>query len=393
MARQAKAEMKPLFQILRAALFGEPLVLDEKADYEAVYRELKLQAILPLTSSVYPSLPLPPALADQWKQDLLRHFYIGLTVRQEEKNLSDLFASAGIPSAILKGSAAALYYPGEVYRSYGDVDVLVSPDRFEEAAEKMEQNGYRRLTGLYDDPRNATFRKGKVSIELHRHFFHKDTRELDSILFEALPTAVRRETDDYSVTTLPDPENGLVLLEHLHIHLYGDLGLRQVIDWLMFVARVCDDAFWEKTFRPLAKRAGLETLAVTVTALGKKYFGLPASITWCDGAKDAVVDDLLRFFTESGNFGIKKQQRDRTIVNIVGRHRTPIEWLRHLQDTGMSHWKLAQKHKVFRPFAWLYQAFRYLVRGLKDNKFLSFLHSEQAAESKEKRKLYRDLDL
>lgn len=31
---------------------------------------------------------------------------------------------------------------------------------------------------------------------------------------------------------------------------------------------------------------------------------------------------------------------------------------------GMRHWKAAQKYKILRPFAWLYQIFRYGWKGI-----------------------------
>ena len=39
-------------------------------------------------------------------------------------------------------------------------------------------------------------------------------------------------------------------------------------------------------------------------------------------------------------------------------------FFRTLQRAGVANCKAFQKHKILRPFAWLYQLFRYIGRGI-----------------------------
>lgn len=48
-------------------------------------------------------------------------------------------------------------------------------------------------------------------------------------------------------------------------HLKSGLGLRQVIDWMMYVNKELDDDFWENGFGTAAVDASMDKLAVTVT--------------------------------------------------------------------------------------------------------------------------------
>lgn len=41
-----------------------------------------------------------------------------------------------------------------------------------------------------------------------------------------------------------------------------------------------------------------------------------------------------------------------------------IGGIKGLQKRGLSHWSAAQKHKIFRSFAWLYQIGRYVKKAL-----------------------------
>ena len=52
------------------------------------------------------------------------------------------------------------------------------------------------------------------------------------------------------------------------------LGLRQILDWALYVDKALDDDAWEHTFAPAVRRLGLERLAITVTRMCQLYLGL-----------------------------------------------------------------------------------------------------------------------
>ena len=93
-----------------------------------------------------------------------------------QTQLVKLFEEAGIPLVILKGTAAAMYYPEPFRRMMGDVDFLVPQDRFDDAARLMEANGYKAFHELQkqlDTPRRSRhieFCKDEIEYELHHHF-------------------------------------------------------------------------------------------------------------------------------------------------------------------------------------------------------------------------------
>ena len=101
-------------------------------------------------------------------------------------------------------------------------------------------------------------------------------------------------------------ENGLLLLAHAALHLSSsELGLRQVIDWMMFVHQELDDEKWNSCFSEMAERAGLRKLAVALTRLCRDHLGLPGEYRWCKEADEQMVSDLLDLIFERGNFGRK----------------------------------------------------------------------------------------
>ncbi len=382
-----------LLKILKASLFSTEESFRKDADYNLIYEEMTAQTVLPITANIYASLPLSPELKAKWGKCIFDHVAIGAQVQNIECKLTALFEKNNIKCAILKGSAAFMYYPAGIYRSFGDVDIFVSNEDYPVAAELMVNSGYKQLSPLYENPRNVTFEKGNVKIELHRHFFSNVLEKYDEILYRSLNDTYKKQVSGGEISVFPDAQNGLILLQHLRQHLYEGLGLRQFIDFLMFVSSVCDDKFFEEKFKPLTEKTGLTKLAKTVAYMGKQYFGLPAHITWCDDIKSQTANDLLLYIFDNGNFAVKKNEQNRSVVNIVGRKRTFTEWLKYLQRSGVSHWKAAQKHSFLKVFAIPYQIARYIKRGLKKKAIFSLFGNDQLKEAKTKRKLFSDLEI
>ena len=283
-------------------------------------------------------------------------YYIRYTY--EEQELIQLLESHGIPLVILKGAAAAIYYPVPSRRSFGDIDFLVLPERFTDATELLEENGYTRGE---DNERHIAYSKGCIHFELHRRYSHEDV-DMERYVLDGLEHRVTGRIDQHEFPMLPPLANGLVLLVHVRQHLKSGLGLRQVIDWMMYCHRELNDGFWQNSFHLAAEETKLTTLAITVTALCQKYLGLTTDITWCRDADEALVDELLDSLLISGNFGRKQGLGNNVERIMITMSREGL--FRYLQRAGEYNWKAYHRHHGLRPFCWLYQIFRYIRQGM-----------------------------
>jgi len=174
-------------------------------------------------------------------------------------------------------------------------------------------------------------------------------------------SAVAAELSGHTFPMLPPLENGLVLLAHVAQHLRDGLGLRQMIDWMMYVHAHLTDDYWRTSFRPAAADCGLETLAVTAARLCQKYLGLPDPITWCGGADEKLVDDLLENLLVTGNFG--HAHGAGSSVETVSTNIRRAGLLRYLQRQGERNWEAYRRHPALKPLCWAYQICRYVRRG------------------------------
>ena len=189
---------------------------------------------------------------------------------------------------------------------------------------------------------------------------------------------------------LPKLANGLVLLGHVAQHLKAGLGLRQVIDWMLYVKRELSDAYWKQSFEAAAKYVGLDTAAVAVTRLCQLYLGLTEDLQWCKGADAKICEELMESLLSSGNFDRKRGRGAsvETVTSNIARKGL----FRYLQTAGEHNWKAYQKHKWLKPFAWFYQICRYAKKGIQARRSGGQL-KEDLARGKQRSELLKQLGI
>ncbi len=339
-----------LIQTIRRSLWDEKVSFPPDVEWTAVLQEAKHQTVVGIAFNGLPEEGRGPWMASVNAElaNFIRLFYA-----QEE--LIGLFSASDIPLVILKGTAASVYYPRPMDRTLGDIDFIVPQDRFEQARRLMREQGYR-ITGSHREGRHLEYTKDGVIFELHHHFSYSDV-DIEREVAEGLEHPRQGEMEGQSFPMLPRLANGLVLLSHMGRHLKKGLGLRQVIDWMMYVHREMDDNFWNAEFGPAARRIGLETLAKTATSLSRKYLGLPDRCSWADDVEDALCDEFAAYLFYSGNFGRKRG--DWGTVEALATAIKRRGFFRILQERGELHWEAYKKHPILKPFCWLYQLIRY----------------------------------
>ena len=345
-----------LLELIKASLFGTEPSFPVDIDWDAVLQEAKDQAVVALAAPA-----VPKEEAAKWQTSVARNTANFLNLLNEQTKLIRLFDAAGIPLVILKGFAAAMYYPAPLRRAMGDIDFLVPPEYFEKARSLMDDNGYV-FNSNHGTDRDYSYSMRGVVLELH-HRYSDEKWDIDPLIMKSFSDISTRELFNHRFPVLPEMINGLVLLDHVRHHLQGGLGIRQIIDWMMFVHANLNDETWETGFAQLARGAGLETLAVTMTSMCKKCFGLTDPITWCDPADEDTAQELLEAVFDYGNFGSKltEEIQPAEYITISARR---MGMFRYLQARGEQNWTKSREHPFLRRFAWLYQIFRYIKRGL-----------------------------
>lgn len=348
------SNQQALLELLKASLFGAKPSFTEGVDWDAVLQEAKDQTVIALASPAVPKEEI-----GKWQVPTAKNKMRFFQIIDEQTNLIQLFQDSGIPIVILKGCASAIYYPVPFQRTMGDIDFIVPPEHTDKADLLMVKNGY---VFSHKTERHYGYIKNNTIFELHFRYSEKNW-DFEQLITDGLSRATLYELYGKQFPVFPVEINGMVLLDHIRSHLYTGLGIRQIIDWMMFVHTYLDDIMWKDRFEALAREPGLETLAVTVTKMCKLWFGLPDNITWCDNADEKTAQQLMEMIFGFGNFG-RKEQNDREPVDIISIEMSRHGLFHYLQTTGETTWKAYHNHRFLRPFAWLYQTFRLGKRGV-----------------------------
>ena len=342
-----------LFQLLKNSLFPDrfsgEIIIDESM-VKNVYAEMKAQTIEALPEKWVKGHPIADnELNNMWFKNCMAHKGRWVQVMAAQKDLLSLLNAHGIKCVIIKGAAAAMAYPYPELRSMGDVDFLVARKDYEKAANILEANGYQLVGEKVAGYHHYEYCKDGVMYELHRRLaIVSETNEELLLLFEnGIEQREFRTIYNYSFPVLPPKLNGLVLLFHINQHLRSGLGLRQIIDWMMYLHE--NEGF--KIMMPKLQELGMERFANTVTVMCQKYLGLE---TYVEDTGDYLCEELLEYIMLKGNFGRKGGNTER-IASVFLDVSNPIRLFKRLQKGGCLRWKAARKHIFLKPFAWIYQ--------------------------------------
>ena len=351
-----------MFDLIKLSLWGN----GSTAANHNIFEEMLQQAIAALPFPYLAKLDISPELREEWKRYALQRisFYIKSQYIQANFPITQ-------PYVILKGTSAAKYYPYPECRTMGDIDIMTRREDLDTACKQLVDNGYRVIKELN---REISLEKDGIVVELHRRFATlsdpDQAKYLDDLIINNInPSHV-----------LPDPVNGLVLLQHMDQHMEGGIGLRQIIDWMMFVDKCLPDDKWAE-FKVLAENTGLEKLALVSTRMCEMYLGLRHR-EWCAAADETLCRQLMEYVLSSGNFGNKKTTDTAISINAFTFASSLKLTFQLLEKQGLQNWKAARKYKILRPFAWIYQINRYLIKGLHREKALSKIKAEYSAAKK-----------
>jgi hypothetical protein len=389
------AEQKLLLEYIQRSQFpGEASTSAELTvdnfDWQQLFKEAQAQSVAVLVAGEVPMSELPADEQARWQEAENRQLVSYIRYMAAQNELTTLLRGAGIPFAVLKGLAAAVYYRDPSKRAMGDIDFIVPPEQFERTKALMIEASYKPTHEDLDNPRHDTFVKNSVHFELHR-YFSLDNSEMEHFITDAWGNTHAVRVADAEIDMLPPLGNGIVLLEHIKSHLQSALGLRQVIDWMMYVDRELHDGFWEAEFQAAAREVRLEKLAIVVTRMCQKYLGLTAdNITWCADADEQLCDDLIENLLVSGNFGRRNGDGNRVEFVTASIKRDGL--FQRLQRSGEANWKAYKKHKWLKPFCWIYQSGRYMNRGIRARRSGKQLRDDIDRANK-RNKLLRDLEI
>ena len=272
--------------------------------------------------------------------------FAGVALQLEQRNkamnvfIAELLQNmqkAGIYSLLLKGQGIAQCYKRPLWRTCGDVDLLLSPDEYKKAAKLLsplasrindEDNIRKHLAmviGTWDVELHGTLRTGLwSSIDM----------TLDQVQDDVFCGVVRSwMNNDTQVFLLGADEDLFLVFSHILQHFFVEgIGLRQICDWCRHLYTF-HDSVNNKLLEKRLKKAGILLEWKVFAAMAVDYLGMDENyIPFYDSAgiyhRKAQV--VLQLLFKTGNFGYSRSKSYKTKYSTIMRY--VISFCRHTKD-------------------------------------------------------------
>lgn len=366
-------EQRVLIELLSGEISGKAELCEEDlktVDWAKVLKEAKVQAVLLMAAeAVVKYNDCIPNYGD-WKRAAVTSYAANVRTAFHEQELNEIIK--GHSFVILKGMAAASYYPKPHERSIGDIDFLIDPDEKQELEVLLSNNGYKNWG--YDHICHVVFNKDDAHLEMHFEIagipYGKPGEIVREFMTDAIKHTVTAEFEGLSFPAPQDIYHGLIILLHMQHHMLGEgLGLRHICDWACYLQKTEDKPFWSELLN-LFERIGILTYAKVISKICAMYFKIKCP-EWAEDADEELCHDIMNDVLTGGNFGRKDRTRARSgmMISEHGKSGTSrgklsnLFWTLHHSTPII--FPIVKKCPLLYPFLDSYRALLYLVKTAK----------------------------
>lgn len=319
---QCNTDVLAFFELVKAGLWEKEALLSgfNNIDFSAIYGMAEEQSVVGLVAAgleKVKDVKVP-------KRDVL--IFVGSTLQLEHRNttmneyvgwLIERLREEDVCAVLVKGQGIAQCYAKPLWRSSGDIDLLLSDTNYKKAKQillpiaittEKEYTAFKHL---------GMTMQGGVVVELHGTMRSRLSRRVDRVIDEAQKDIfyggnVRSWNNGNTTVFLPSPDNDVIIVfTHILRHFFFEgIGLRQICDWCRLLWTFRTDInvpLLEKRLRA----AGLMTEWNAFAAFAVDWLGTPVEVMplysadakWSRKASRICTDVL-----KVGNFGHKRRR-------------------------------------------------------------------------------------
>lgn len=319
-------------------------------------------------------------LKSQYTQLVFTSLRKNVAVNQAIKQLEN----KGIQTCMLKGQVLSNLYSVPEVRISGDTDLFLSSSTDEEkACSALEEIGFEVIERPHTSHHAMCKRQDAGLIELHLSLYdelfediwfkNKDEKHDEYISFTT--------KDGYVYKTLNYTDNAIFITLHAVKHFFSEgVGIRQIMDLLLFNKTNKDKIDWGKYFSTLEKLR-FKKLYNYLVAIGNMYLGFDEECP--NDTSQEIIDEILTDIENGGVFGRKDKTRkdfykeathkrsnktdeeyDKYIEEWRGKISFREKIIPSLSDMAKKY-KILKKQKYLLPAFWLIRIFSIIVYKIK----------------------------
>lgn len=286
----------------RLSLFGE-------LDYEEVIRLAEEQSVVGLVIA-----GIEQVKDVKIQQEVVLQL-IGSALQIEQRNnemnafIPNLFRKlqlGGVDALLVKGQGVAQCYEKPLWRTSGDIDLLLDSENYEKAKKVL-------IPIAYDIEQEDVYKKHQalkimgVEVELHGRMPFGLSKNADEVVDDVIEKALREHASlelDKTVAVPSIDEHVFLVFTHFLRHFFIEgVGLRQICDWcrLLWTYR---NSLNHGLLESRIRRAGLMSEWLAFAALAVDYLGMPVeTMPFYDLRFKTKGSRILKRVMKSGNFG------------------------------------------------------------------------------------------
>lgn len=307
------------FALVRAGLWGKEARLSQytNIDFNEVYRLSVEQSVtgLVLAGLEHSDVKPPQELLLKWIGEVQLIEQRNKVINSFVAELIERLRKDDIYALLVKGQGVAQCYGRPLWRTSGDIDLLLDDDNYEKAKAL--------LIPLADEVQGEEIRKKHQSfiikgfdVELHGRMPFALSRRADSVVDDVIRDSLKGDgvriwkINDFEIP-LPKPDNDVVIVftHFLHHFFIGGVGLRQICDWcrLLWTYR---ESLNRGLLESRIRKMGLMSEWKAFGAFAIDYLGMPSEAMPLFNENDNQKHNLHRkaelimdYVLEVGNFG------------------------------------------------------------------------------------------
>lgn len=329
----------PFIPLARCALTGAPapeMAVDPAAE-PTLYQLAQRHDLAHLVGYALQQQAIPHN--QRWDAAQMRAMFRYESLHYEYNRIRACLEQAAIPFIPLKGSVLRQLYPQPWMRTSCDIDVLVPPQRLDEAVAVLTADGWT-VHGDKNYHDISLFSAGGVHLELH--FSLRENREhLDRVLDRVWEHSAPLSPEGYE-HRMSDAFLLFHLLAHMAYHFSeGGCGVRSFMD--IYLLKRCAD-YSEDALQELCRQAHIALFAARAFDLSEHWFG--------DGPADDLIRQMGDFVLSGGSYGTLKNRV------MLDRARAGGKWRNLLHRLFMPHKQLKLKYPLLQRHPYLCPLFQ-----------------------------------
>lgn len=299
------------------------LLTDARLNRQSQPRELNYEELYQLSdqhqvsaliyNQIYHFPDFPPEIKNKWKTETLK---INAFQTMRTQKLLDIYQKINqqhIPVLIVKGIICRSLYPQPDYRQSNDEDLYIQKEHLETIKEILFKDHFQISHESDDVITFIDFTKG-LSLEVHTSLFSEESQaygQYQNLFNKAFQHTKIHTIDNVNILSLDDDYHFLFLILHFVKHfLHSGVGIRQVIDIIMYAEAYGELIHWDKIIEIL-KYYHIYDLIMNVFSLAYHCleFDYKKTKLSLHDIENRDYQDLLNDIMNAGIFGQSTEER------------------------------------------------------------------------------------